>query len=461
MQNILFRADSSSIIGTGHIMRDLVLAEQFKGANIIFAAQDLAGNINHKVQEKNYTLEILKSNEIDELIEIIKKYAIDMIVIDHYGIDYDFEKALKEATGITTFVLDDTYEKHHCDILLNHNIYADSSRYENLVPENCELRCGADYTLLREEFRLEKTKKRTLNQEMKNILIAMGGADHSNLNIEILKVLEKFSNIHANVVTTIANQYLNELQEYVKDKENIITLHINTNEMATLINKANLAIITPSVTANEVFYMNTPLIAIKTASNQDEMYKYLEKHGYLCVDNFNTVDLTSNIKILLDKEIVELVNFIELSLEEKKRVLEWRNQPSIRQWMFNQEEISLTSHLNYIDSLPLKNDRSYFLVKQNTHEIGVIDFTNIDYKHKKTEFGIYSNPALKGVGKLLMEAIIDYAFNTLKVITLISEVFEDNIPAIKLYNRYLFKNMDRKKVNNKYVLCMELKNENR
>ena len=93
------------------------------------------------------------------------------------------------------------------------------ARYKNLVPENCELRCGANFTLLRDEFRSEKTKQKKPTQETKNIFIAMGGADHANLNIEILKVLENFPNIHVNVVTTTANQYLNELQEYVEDKE--------------------------------------------------------------------------------------------------------------------------------------------------------------------------------------------------------------------------------------------------
>ena len=53
-QNILFRADSSSTIGTGHIMRDLVLAKQYKNSNIIFATQDLDGNINYKIKEAGY-----------------------------------------------------------------------------------------------------------------------------------------------------------------------------------------------------------------------------------------------------------------------------------------------------------------------------------------------------------------------------------------------------------------------
>ena len=42
-------------------------------------------------------------------------------------------------------------------------------------------------------------------------------------------------------------------------------------------NEADFAIVTPSVTLNEIVYLNVPFIAIKTADNQDEMYKYLAK----------------------------------------------------------------------------------------------------------------------------------------------------------------------------------------
>ena len=279
VNNILFRADSSSTIGTGHIMRDLVLAQQYPEANITFATQDLNGNINHKIIETGYKLEILKSNSLDELDELIKKLYIDMIVIDHYGIDLKFEKRLKESNStLKIMVLDDTYEKHHCDILLNHNISAITIKYKNLVPKHCELRCGAKYTLLREEF-YEVKKQKT-------VFLAMGGADHSNLNIKILRVLEDFENIQVIVVTTNANQNLDELKEYVDGKKNI-TLKINSENIAQLMNQSDFAIVTPSVTVNEVYFMKLPFIAIKTAKNQDEIYKFLKQKKFLTLKKFN------------------------------------------------------------------------------------------------------------------------------------------------------------------------------
>ena len=134
--NILVRADSSSYIGTGHIMRDLVLAKQYKNENIIFATQDLVGNIKYKIIEAGYKIELLKSNDFEELNKLVKKFEIDMIVIDSYDIDYNFEKKLKEDNpSLKIFVLDDIYEKHFCDILLNHNIYADKKKYQNRKPK--------------------------------------------------------------------------------------------------------------------------------------------------------------------------------------------------------------------------------------------------------------------------------------------------------------------------------------
>ena len=277
-RKILFRADSSSDIGTGHIMRDLVLAKQFQGDNIIFACQELEGNLIDKIP---YRVEILKSNTLEELNHLVKKLQIDMIVIDHYDINYEFEKQLKtQNPKLQIFVLDDTYEKHYCDILLNHNIYADAKKYEGLVPKDCELRCGSRYTLLREEFHEEKKIHR---EKMYDIFIAMGGADTANLNVRLLELLPKHYNIA--VVTTTANKHLSELKQYVEDKKHI-SLHINSSQIARLMNQSKFAIVTPSVTVHEVNFMGVDFLAIKTAENQKEMYDFLKERGFSVMEAF-------------------------------------------------------------------------------------------------------------------------------------------------------------------------------
>lgn len=291
MKNILFRADSSSIIGTGHIMRDLVLASKYKESNIIFATQNLDGNIDYKIKESGYSLKRLNSNSLKELNILIKYYFIDMIVIDNYEIDAKFESRLKKNNPkLKILCLDDTYEKHNCDILINHNIGADKKKYKGLVPKNCKLKCGSKYTLIRDEFIKEKKRK--------IIFLAIGGADHSNINIKILKILSRFKHIKINLVTTTANKNLEKLKDFCDDKS-WIKLHIDSSKIAKLMRKSDFAIVTPSVILNEVYFMKLPFIAIKTAKNQKDIYSYLKEKRFNVLEKLNSKKLVSKINLML------------------------------------------------------------------------------------------------------------------------------------------------------------------
>jgi len=452
-KNILFRVDSSSDIGLGHIMRDLVFASQYEDCNITFASQDLKGNINHRILENGYNLEILKSNSKKELIKLIKKLHINLLVIDHYGFDYKKEKYIKEKTGVKILSFDDTYEKHYCDILLNHNIGANSSSYKNLVPKDCELRCGSKYTLLREEFYKQKYKiQRTKNSKIKTIFVAIGGTDHTNINQEILKVLSKFSNIKVNLITTSSNKNLTELTEYVEDKK-WIKLHVDSTKIAKLMSKSDFAIITPSVTANEIYFMELPFIVIKTASNQKYIYNYLENKQYKTLKNFNKLELLFQAWLLIKK--INLKNFTSLSNEESIEVLKMRNNKNVRKWMYSTNKIGYREHTKYIKLLKSKKDKIYFLITKYEKNIGIVDFINIKY-NKEAEIGIYSNPDLKGQGNLLMNIILSYGFIILKLKKIKANVLVDNILAINLYERFNF--IKIRKNNN--ILYMELKREN-
>jgi len=161
--------------------------------------------------------------------------------------------------------------------------------------------------------------------------------------------------------------------------------------------------------------------------------------------------------------MIELINFINLTLEEKKMILSWRNHQKVKQWMYNTDDISIENHLKFIESLKDTREKLYFLVKQDKEYIGVIDFYNINYSTKVTEFGLYSNVNCKiaGIGRILEKASIDFIFDTLKLNTLKLEVFSDNIKVINLHKKFKFKEVDKRIVNDREVICMELKYENR
>ena len=152
---------------------------------------------------------------------------------------------------------------------------------------------------------------------------------------------------------------------------------------------------------------------------------------------------------------IKLINFTDLSNDEKKIILEWRNNPNIKKWMYTQSDITLESHLNFIDSLNNSKDKLYFLVKKEDENIGVIYFTQIE-PNESLHIGIYSNPHLKGYGKILLETIIYFSFEILKVEKIFSEVYFENERAYILYKRYNFIEIGKKSLNNRKIIIMEL-----
>ena len=128
----------------------------------------------------------------------------------------------------------------------------------------------------------------------------MGGADHSNINIKILEVIKLIPNLKVNIVSTFANKNLKKLVKYSKNKK-WINLHINSNNIAKLMIKSDFSIVTPSVTVNEVYFLNLPIIAIKTAENQLDMYNFLKNNRHSVINKFNKNKLKIAINKLLKK----------------------------------------------------------------------------------------------------------------------------------------------------------------
>lgn len=266
---VLFRSDSSSEIGFGHIKRDLLLARQYE--DVSFACLDLEGSL---IDEIPYPVFELKSQSIYELINLIKDEKFELLIIDHYGIDANDEKLIKYETGVKILSFDDEIKAHHCDILLNINAYAKASDYEGLVPSRCEVRCGFSYSLIRDEFYEESKQER---EKIYDYFVCLGATDTKNLSMNLILDLPK--NRKVALATTSSNKNLSKLTRFAGENPNV-KLFVDYKNLARLMNESNRLIISASSLVNEALILKANFKAICLAKNQEKIAAWLVQKGY-------------------------------------------------------------------------------------------------------------------------------------------------------------------------------------
>lgn len=179
------------------MMRCLTLANFLKenGARVTFICAELAGNMIDYVKSFGFKVVAVSGKfEYDAMrtVAILKEQECDLVIVDHYQIDEKWESVLKsELSKLKLMVIDDlANRKHDCDLLLDQNYQENfESRYDTLVPEQCEKLLGPSYLLLRPEF-YKENRVRT-NAQIGNILVFYGGSDPTGETVKALHALSK------------------------------------------------------------------------------------------------------------------------------------------------------------------------------------------------------------------------------------------------------------------------------
>ena len=87
----------------------------------------------------------------------------------------------------------------------------------------------------------------------------------------------------------------------------------------------------------------------------------------------------------------------------------------------------------------------FFTIYDDSVAIGLVGLSNIDKKHGQADLFIMIGDDRyrgRGIGKIVMEQIIDYAFNKLNLSQINAEVKNDNIPALSLNKSCGFQQLD-------------------
>ncbi len=323
--NVVIRTDASLEIGTGHVMRCLTLAKQLiiEGFEVSFICCDFQGNsisyiqeqgfrvYNISSQEENNSWKWIKDNwrqDVEDTKQIIKEInkKIDLLIVDHYSLDVNWEKELREAVK-HIMVIDDLADRSHdCDILLDQNYYLNlHNRYKGLVSASCIQLLGPDYVLLRDEFLSINVKKIKRDGNLKRILVFFGGTDLTGETIKTLQAISELnhSEIEFDVVVGESNPHKEKIEQQCNDLLNV-TFHCQVSNMAELMLDANLAIGAGGSTTWERCFLKLPSITIILAENQRDIALDVARRGAsLCIGDSNHIS-SMDIKT----ELMRLIN---------------------------------------------------------------------------------------------------------------------------------------------------------
>ena len=127
-------------------------------------------------------------------------------------------------------------------------------------------------------------------------------------------------------------------------------------------------------------------------------------------------------------------NFISISEQEKEKVWRWRNEESIRRFMYNKEVIPFENHLKFIDGLSERNDVYYWIVEREGEIVGVTNLTSVDLQKSRAELGYYMVPEMqkKVIGIDFAYNNFVFAFCEIGVDTLFGGIDKRNINAVTL-----------------------------
>ncbi|MES2770649.1 MAG: UDP-2,4-diacetamido-2,4,6-trideoxy-beta-L-altropyranose hydrolase, partial [Pseudomonadota bacterium] len=233
---IVFRADASLRIGSGHVMRCLSLADALRaqGDTSLFLCRAWPGHLGATIRAHGHALHLLPAPAEEDATSMLSALTdaeaclqllanegvIDCLLLDHYALDPRWLRAVRASGRCRQLLVIDDLAEHayadEADILLDPNLGALKRRTRQLTPlrpttnaathpgrhlpnTTCRYLLGPRFALLRPEFSSlrEATLARRLNSkpgvkaasETKRLLVFLGGGQTDALSLSVLNAI--------------------------------------------------------------------------------------------------------------------------------------------------------------------------------------------------------------------------------------------------------------------------------
>lgn len=301
---VVFRVDSSTKIGGGHLMRCLTLAEALReySMQVSFICRDLPGNLITLLRTKDIPIAVLpapitnptkhtndyasmlgvsQAEDADQTLAALNKEIPDYIIVDHYGLNIEWEQILHPKCK-KLMVIDDLANRlHDCDVLLDQNYSVDTTqRYLGLVPRSCKVLLGPSYALLRNEFQTLRLQQTNKIPSLKQLLVFFTAGDDQGETLKAMQGIVLFGKaVQVDVVIGKGNPDMLAIKAMCAVQH--WSYQCQVDYMPALIAQADLVIGGGGSSNWERCALGVPALVVILAENQAAIANALDNAGVI------------------------------------------------------------------------------------------------------------------------------------------------------------------------------------
>ena len=470
--NVLFRADSSLEIGSGHVQRCLALAAALskKGASCAFVARDLPGNVNGLISAAGHSIIALPPRSVDPETDaaetghaIAELNQVDLVIVDHYALDRRWEVAFAPFAQRCAVIDDLANRPHRCDVLIDVTQGRDrATLYEPLVPIDTSLLLGSRYAILRPEFISLRAAMRPRSGAVDRVLISFGAIDagnYSEIAWRAVRAIAKEAEI--DIVLGGNAPHLKRITEAIHS-DTRAHLHIDTLGMAKLMAVADLAVGAGGTTTWERACLGLPTIVTAIADNQQDNVRALAEigaalsvstgDGYaerlmdavssLKADPRRLASMSRTVGELVDGKGAERLATILLhprvtmraaTASDCENIWRWRNADFVLQGSKTPDPVSWLAHRAWFEATLNDPNRHVLVGEVNGETVGVLRFDTVEDEATASVY-LTAQGRGRGIGpELLIQGQIWLRSNAAHVVRIKAEIRRTNEASIEAF----------------------------
>jgi UDP-2,4-diacetamido-2,4,6-trideoxy-beta-L-altropyranose hydrolase len=478
---LIFRADASVAMGTGHVMRCLALAQawQDEGGECIFAMAGANSSLEERLRSEAMEIVAIVASagtpqDAAQFVELAGKYHARWVVVDGYQFDIKYQRAVKDA-GLKLLLVDDTGHggAYLADIVLDQNAHASEGFYQHREPYT-RLLLGSRYAMLRREFKAWRELKRQIAPVGRKVLVTLGGADADNITVQVIRALRLLAaeNLESTIVVGGSNPQGGRLEEEVQRGGGTIRLLSNVLNMPELMADADVAISAAGITCWEMCLLGLPALLIDVAENQTPVARELDRQGIaayaghgkdvtpegiagllksILASEERRTSMSERARRLVDglgaERVACALNPSNLILRRAqpgdcKLLWEWANDPEVRANSFSRDTISWERHQEWFSAkLADPNCVLYIALDIHKRPVGQVRYDVVESR-ALVSISLAAEFRNKAYGGRLLTLAVEELFRTSSATMIDAYVKPTNETSLRVFTRAGFRRQE-------------------